>query len=282
MTDVVINKNRRAERAAVNAVRSLLEDQDQIVQEIDGGNDHGEDLYVTFTEQGHRTGDTIAVQVKGGRSFKAKGGFRVPVGDHAQFWLKSNLTVVCVVQDTDTRNLYWANATQQLRERTRGGSGPKSILVREGDRLDAESLTHFIRILKNYIAETAELHRFLTKISGHAFDVTDYLSYFTNEEGEQLIFQQCRGEAHAWLLHSDMDWCPEPISFDALHFGRPDLEEKHGPHGGLFSSLVTVGNVILDHAEGFWLAGCFMASRWYRQLPPIRSGRGEVSASDAD
>lgn len=56
-----VTRSRRIERAGVNALRALLEDHDQIVQEIDGGNDYGEDLFVMLTRDGERTGVTIAV-----------------------------------------------------------------------------------------------------------------------------------------------------------------------------------------------------------------------------
>ena len=60
--------SRKAERAAVNALRGLLDRHGHIVQDIHGENDFGEDLFVTFTENGHVTGDVIKIQVKGGRS----------------------------------------------------------------------------------------------------------------------------------------------------------------------------------------------------------------------
>jgi hypothetical protein len=270
VTLVAINKNRRTERRAINALRTLLEAHDHIVQEIDGGNDHGEDLYVTFTEKGQRTGDTIAVQVKGGKSFKAGGGYRVPIGDHADFWRKSNLAIFCVVQDAETGVLYWGNASQQLREKPTKGQTPRSIFIREADSLDGSNLVRFSQLVRNYIAETAELHRFLAKISGCTFDTTDYLAYFVNEHREQLIFLQRRGEPFSWLLHSDLDWEPQLVSPDTLRFGRPDLQGEHSVSDDFLSKLITVGNVVIDHAEASWLAACFFASTWYREQPKMR------------
>ncbi|MEU3019512.1 hypothetical protein ABZ635_19210 [Nocardiopsis sp. NPDC007018] len=56
-----IPEGRRVGRAAVNALRGLLEEHDHVVQEIDGQNDFGEDLYVTFGEDGRTTGDVVKV-----------------------------------------------------------------------------------------------------------------------------------------------------------------------------------------------------------------------------
>ena len=63
-----VPETRRVGRMAVNEVRALLERNGHIVQEIDGGNDYGEDLHVTFVQDGQRTPDSVAVQVKGGVS----------------------------------------------------------------------------------------------------------------------------------------------------------------------------------------------------------------------
>jgi hypothetical protein len=267
---VTVNKNRRVERSAVNALRTLLEAHDHIVQEIDGANDHGEDLYVTFTERAHRTGDTIAIQVKGGRSFKATSGYRVPVGKHTDFWTKSNVPIVCVVHDPDSGLLHWANASQQLRQAERRGTPLRNIAIKSDGLLDGTHLSLFVRRMRNYISQTAELHRFLTKISGGDFDTTDYLSYFENIHGEQLIFQQRRGEPVAWFLHSDLDWRPEKITPDSLQFGRPDYVDEHKALAELLANLITVGDVIIDQCEAFWLAACFLASDWHREQPPIR------------
>ncbi|MGW1071459.1 DUF4365 domain-containing protein [Streptomyces sp. NPDC002537] len=66
----------------MNEVRALPERHGHIVQEADGGDDHGEDLHVTFAQDGRRTADSIAVQVKGGVSMRT--GSRVRSGRHRQ------------------------------------------------------------------------------------------------------------------------------------------------------------------------------------------------------
>jgi hypothetical protein len=58
----------------VNALRTLLEEHDHIVQEISGSADHGEDLYVGFAAGNRRTGHVIAVQIKAGKKFKRANG----------------------------------------------------------------------------------------------------------------------------------------------------------------------------------------------------------------
>ncbi|WJD98279.1 DUF4365 domain-containing protein [Streptomyces antimycoticus] len=69
--------------------RALLERHGHIVQEVEGGSDFGEDLYVSFVRNGRRTGDLIAVQVKGGLSFRRASGYAVSTKKHptALMWM---------------------------------------------------------------------------------------------------------------------------------------------------------------------------------------------------
>ena len=87
----------------------------------------------------------------------------------------------------------------------------------------------------------------------------DYVGYFCNAYGEELVFVQRKGEATATLLHSDCDWMP--ITID----GPP---KPRGPHfstgsGGSYQPL-TAGKgdqaVILNEAEAAWLTACWLAT----------------------
>ncbi|MFD5029381.1 tetratricopeptide repeat protein [Streptomyces sp. NPDC058405] len=109
-----VTRTRRIERAGVNTLRALLEENDQIVQEIDGGNDYGEDLLVMFTKDGYRTGVSISIQVKSGAKYKRANGYAIPVDEHADDWQRSLLPVFGVVFDIDTKRLFWTNLTEAL------------------------------------------------------------------------------------------------------------------------------------------------------------------------
>ncbi|MGH3547138.1 MAG: DUF4365 domain-containing protein [Pseudonocardiaceae bacterium] len=113
---VGIRRNRRIERAGVNALRTVLEDAGHIVQEIDGANDHGEDLYVRFVDKGRLTSSIVAIQVKSGTKYRRAIGYSIPVGRHAVLWRTSNIPVVGVVYDPEMQMLYWGNITERLRD----------------------------------------------------------------------------------------------------------------------------------------------------------------------
>ncbi|MCP2099771.1 protein of unknown function (DUF4365) [Actinosynnema pretiosum] len=264
--------NRRTGRAAVNALRALLERHNHIVQEVDGQNDFGEDQHVTFTENGEVTGDVVKIQVKGGRSWRKADGYAVPVGDHGGTWADGNLPVFCVVHDPDTDGLYWANATKQLLSARRGGDVLKSIVINSDQKLDDESIVDFVVEVRGYLSRyrgNRIIQAQLGEMASVEFGLPDIVQHYTNAHGEEMIFWQRWGEGFATLLHSDLDWHPEHIGPE--HFypnGRPDL----------LPGVPLVAETILDAGEAQWLAACFEASRWARETavgdPPIRTNTG--------
>ncbi|WP_281262346.1 DUF4365 domain-containing protein [Saccharothrix carnea] len=260
---------RRAGRAAVNALRTLLERHNHIVQEVDGQNDFGEDHHVTFTEDGEVTGDVVKIQVKGGRSWRRADGYAVPVGDHGRTWADGNVPVLCVVHDPDTGGLYWANATRQLLSARREGQVLKTITISPGDKLDDDSIADFVAEARRYLSRyrgNRIIQAQLGEMAGVDFGPSDIVQHHVNVHGEDLIFWQRRGEGFATLLHSDLDWHPEYIGRENFHpNGRP----------GLLPGMPVVANTILSTAEAQWLAACFDAARWAREPaaddPPLHT-----------
>ena len=91
------------------------------------------------------------MQVKGGKSWRRRGGYGIPVGDHASVWADGNLPVICVVHDPETDGLYWANATEQLLSARRDLVLLKTILVSEESVLDKRSLDDFVAETRRYV-----------------------------------------------------------------------------------------------------------------------------------
>ncbi|MEV0053525.1 DUF4365 domain-containing protein [Saccharopolyspora shandongensis] len=260
---------RRPSRDAVNALRMLLERHNHIVQEVDGQNDFGEDLHVTFTEDGEVTGDLVKIQVKGGRSWRRADGYAVPIGDHGGTWADGNIPVLCVVHDPDTSCLYWANATKQLLSARRNGEMPKTIIISRDQELDDESIADFVAEVRNYLGRyrgNRIIQAQLGEMAGVEFGPSDIVQHHVNVFGEDLIFWQRRGEGFATLLHSDLDWHPEHIGPEHFHpAGRP----------GLLPGIPVVVDKIMSMAEAQWLAACFDATQWARKPavddPPLHT-----------
>jgi Domain of unknown function (DUF4365) len=271
-------QGRRTERVALNALSTLLESHDHIVHRIDGGNDFGEDLEVEFTEDGERTGDTIRIQVKGGTSHRSARGYRVSIGGHERDWADGNVPVVCVVHDPEVGKLFWANATADIRAARRARQSIKSIEIGLDavlDNLTLETVVRGLRKFLNIYHGNRTIEARLAEMADIELDPQDWIQHFVNEHGEDAIFWQRPGEAFARLLHADLDWESREITPEMLHFDTiRDFMEAHGDHellrgvqipeGMQIPKIATVGGVILNEPEAYWLAACFGASEWMR------------------
>lgn len=123
---------------------ALFDDAGMVVQEVDTRNDIGKDLYVDLAEDGRFTGELIALQVKGGSSYRGSDGshrLRASANDR-DLWANSSVPVFAVIHDPDEDALYWTNLT----------SWSRAHLADEGTltatalswRLDDKSLPRFL------------------------------------------------------------------------------------------------------------------------------------------
>ncbi|MFJ6574124.1 hypothetical protein ACIQNU_42705 [Streptomyces sp. NPDC091292] len=92
----------------------------------------------------------------------------------------------------------------------------------------------------------------LARLCGGAISSKDYVGYFLNEHGEELVFAQRRGEKTARLWHSDADWKMFRVGDHSI---RVD---------GVMDGLITVDDLIIDRSEMTWLSSCLAASRHLR------------------
>ncbi|MFE5089204.1 DUF4365 domain-containing protein [Streptomyces sp. NPDC056638] len=274
----VIPSGRRMEQAAVNALRTLLQSHDHVVEEISGQNDYGEDLFVTFADDGRVTNDVIKVQVKGGASWRRSYGYAVPVRQHSETWANGNVPVFCVVFDPDTQQLYWANATEQLRTGGHKGRRPRTIRLSGTSVLDTTTVANFVNEARAYVGGYRGRNAVLSHLgamAGVVFDRSDHVLHWVNEFDEQLIFWQRPGELYATLLHSDLGWDPIPITPSGLLM--PGAWPQGLEFGGDFPeelrrsiSFPVISGVILNMPEALWLASCFSATEWARRGVEVR------------
>ncbi|MGN5633831.1 hypothetical protein [Streptomyces sp. AC154] len=101
--------------------------------------------------------------------------------------------------------------------------------------------------------ERPGIEQLLARLSGGAITGKDYVGYFLNEHGEELVFAQRRGEKTARLWHSDADWQMFRVGDHSIRVGA------------VMEGVVTVGDLIIDRAETMWLSSCLAASRHMRQ-----------------
>ncbi|MFF8873497.1 DUF4365 domain-containing protein [Streptomyces massasporeus] len=146
-------RTKQIERAGVNAFRAVMESAGHIVQEIDGGNDYGEDCYLSFTHLGQRTGDITAVQIKSGVKYRRATGYAIPCGNHIDDWMRSRIPVIGIVHDPEMRMPYWVNLTKYLRESFTQGKRPRSVPVPEAATLDRIGIEVMVRGVRDFIAQ---------------------------------------------------------------------------------------------------------------------------------
>lgn len=138
----------RVERAGVNAVRALLEEHDHLVNAIDGGVDHGEDMYVGLTRDRRRTGYVVAVQVKSGTKYRRVNGYAIPISDHFEDWRDSKIPIVGMVYDPEARRIAWTNLTAALEGLS---TSPGWVQIPGDAILTSDSMQAFETDLEQYI-----------------------------------------------------------------------------------------------------------------------------------
>jgi hypothetical protein len=92
----------------------------------------------------------------------------------------------------------------------------------------------------------------LARLCGGEITEKDYVGYFMNDYGEQLVFAQRPGEKTARLWHSDADWAMFQISDHSIRVGQQ------------MEGLINVGDLIISRQEAGWLSSCLAASRHLR------------------
>ncbi|MFJ4985085.1 DUF4365 domain-containing protein [Streptomyces sp. NPDC088732] len=158
---------KKTERAGVNAFKAAMEAAGHIVQEIDGGNDYGEDCYLSFTQLGRRTGDLAAVQIKSGVKYRRAAGYAIPCREHVEDWTRSRIPVIGVVYDPEMRACYWVNMTEYLRNEVSKGKRPKSVPVSDDSTLDKLGIENMVEEVRQYISDTlGENHQPYSGIRG--------------------------------------------------------------------------------------------------------------------
>lgn len=130
-------------------LQALFEDADHIYQPIVGSNDIGKGRRVDVIVDGEVTGDLIALQIKGGASYRRSRGYAIPcTAEDRELWRSSAIPVFGVVHDTG--NLYWTNLTAWARTLA-SDTPPASAPVDPTFRLDERGLPSFLRQAQAYL-----------------------------------------------------------------------------------------------------------------------------------
>lgn len=153
-----------SERGGINAVRTLLESQGLVVDEVDGRADYGRDLNVDITTASRITGGIVGVQVKGGSSYHRRGRWVIPAtpADWV-YWRASTLPVIGMTWDPATNSIRWVNLTQQARSHVHLAEksydyefqDDRALEVVTDQVLDASTFSRFIDSIERYLQATS-------------------------------------------------------------------------------------------------------------------------------
>ncbi|WP_086793774.1 hypothetical protein [Streptomyces thermovulgaris] len=100
--------------------------------------------------------------------------------------------------------------------------------------------------------DSPAIESLLARLCGGDISDKDYVGYFVNEHGEELVFAQRWGEKTARLWHSDADW-------EMVRVGDHSIRLD-----GVLEGMITVADLIIDRSEATWLSSCLAASRHLR------------------
>jgi hypothetical protein len=131
---------------------AIFEDAGMHVQEVDTANDIGKDLYVDLADDGRFTGELIALQVKGGRSYRgANDAHRLTASaDDRELWANSSVPVFGLVHDPDQDALYWTNLTAW--SRANYAAPGNLVATMSAWRLTTETLASFLREARAFLS----------------------------------------------------------------------------------------------------------------------------------
>ncbi|MDQ6807719.1 MAG: DUF4365 domain-containing protein [Actinomycetota bacterium] len=144
-----VRPNRPAELAAIRAVQTLFEDANHIYQAVLGSNDIGKDAYIDIVVDGDVTGDVIALQIKGGASFRRSRGYGIPcTSADRDLWRTSSIPVFGIVHDEG--KLRWTNLTAWARALA-SDAQPAAAPVDATFALDERRLPSFLGQARAYL-----------------------------------------------------------------------------------------------------------------------------------
>lgn len=137
----IVSKTWVTSQKAVNAFRAFCLNQGWVFTETPEQTDFGKDGYLDFSRNGRLTGQCIALQIKGGVSFRRGNSFIIPADRRRRtFWMESSVPVFGIVWNPVDDGLYWTNLTSTLR--SEGIDATLQIVAT--NRIDTDALDDFL------------------------------------------------------------------------------------------------------------------------------------------
>jgi len=216
----------------MNFVRSVVESQNSIFQEINTENDIGNDAYIEFVDDESGTGCCVACQIKSGISYtrmtdSGKEFVLKADRDHFEYWSSHILPVVGIVYDPTDSSAAWINISSLLdHEPNRLTNGPYDIRIPRHQTFSNVTFDSFKKQLLLY----SERYRSRDAL---AYCVESFLEDSYPEQASaalRSLFNYHRNTKACWLvILTSLSYCSSPVllkkltQYIALIPGHPDI-----------------------------------------------------------
>lgn len=182
----------------INYLKTIVESNNCIFQEIDLNNDVGNDAYIEFIINEESTSFCIAIQVKSGKSNKRKEHYSLKADkDHFEYWHNHNLPICGVVFNTEDSVAVWTDITHYLTVNNQIiQSGPFSIPIQKSNILNKDNFMDFVNYYLKYQVSYRSDTNFCKSL--------DYFSSINNEtlinDGAKSLFYNHRNRQITWFV----------------------------------------------------------------------------------
>jgi hypothetical protein len=173
------NSNKPIENLGVEFIKSIVKSHNCIYQAISLNNDQGNDCFIEFIDNNIATSFCVFAQIKSGKSYKDKTGYKIPADlDHLQYWNNHLLPIAGIVFDVDLERAYWVNITEYLKV------NPQILLNK----------SHNIRVDRNNELSLKNFSLFRVHFTNYSRDYKNYenfgrsLEAFTNIAQPEICY----------------------------------------------------------------------------------------------
>ncbi len=101
--------NKKIELEGVRYVEGIVQNSESIFRHFDK-DDQGNDCYVEFVVNGLTTNYGIFAQIKSGKTYKDKMGYKIPANNaHIKYWNQPLYKSIGIVYDPEIKKAFWVD-----------------------------------------------------------------------------------------------------------------------------------------------------------------------------
>lgn len=176
-------------------VKNIVEIHNCIFQTIDLDNDQGNDCYIELITDQVATSFCIFAQIKSGKSYKDKSGYKIPADhNHLAYWKNHTNPVAGIVYDEITHEAFWVNISDYLSKNSQVFS-QKTHIIRVPTENPLSKFSIFLEHFTSYIREYKSFENYGRSLDnfGHVNDPS--ICY----DGFKSLYSNHRNKSSSWF-----------------------------------------------------------------------------------